>query len=223
MTAQEIAREREMTQLVNKYKPLIEKITYQQWNNMTQRQKEVFGPDDIRSYALEGFALAINNYDPSRSKMTFMQYAAFSMRNNCLTYINEDSRTIKISLYNQQKLKESGQSTIITTSIENIIPSTDDEVESDRFAFLGFNEHFEDGGNPIDRLVDDIKDNFDEDTCNMFFGFYGLDGHEDEKGIDIAKKYHVSNATVTIRIKKVISYIQKNEDLIYIIINYTNI
>lgn len=202
----------ELNSMVNQYKPLIEKIVNQQWNSMTPRQQETLEKDDIRGYALEGFARALNDYDDKRSKMTFKQYVAFTMKNNCLTGINEDSRTIKVSFYNQGKLKDKNQSTILTTSIERIIPNSDDDTAQDHFSFLGIDNENE-IENPIDVLVDYVKRRFDSKTNDMFLSFYGLDGRKDEKGKDIAARYNVSSASVSLRIKNVIDDIKENKQI----------
>lgn len=200
-------------ELLVQYDPLIEKIVWQQWRSLTDRQREVLERADIKSYAYEGFLYAIHSYDVNRSKMDFSQYAAFAIKNKCMDGINEDSRTIQISYYNQQKLKDSGFSTILTTSLEKIIPNTDSEVNSDRYSFLGAEDNFQHGGHPLAQLVEAIKEKFDPSTADMFISYYGLSDKDEEKGIDIAKRYNVSNATVTTRIQKVLAYIHTDGEL----------
>ena len=200
-------------ELLVQYTPLIEKISRQQWDGLTDRQREVLEYQDIRSYAMEGFILAVRSYDVNKSSMDFCQYAAFGIKNSCLNNINEDSRTIKISYYYQQKLKDQGFSTIMTTSLQNVIPNADQEVDSDRYSFLGREDNALEGGHPLVQLVDAIQEHFDKDTANIFIDFYGLGTKEDVKGIDLASQYGVSNATITARIQKVIKWIRKDKEL----------
>ena len=200
-------------ELLEQYNPLIEKITNQQWSGLTDRQREILEYQDVKSYALEGFIMAVRSYDVNKSSMDFCQYAAFGIKNACMNNINEDSRTIKISYYYQQKLKEQGYSTIMTTSLNKIIPNTDSDVDSDRYAFLGREDNDLNGGHPLIQLVNAIKENFDKDTATIFIDYYGLGDKDDVKGIDLAKKYAVSNATITSRLKKVIDWIRKDKEL----------
>lgn len=215
MTAQEIAEERKMTQVVKQYLPLVEKIVNQLWSTLSDRQKEIFDRDDLRSCALEGLVLAIRNFDPNRSNMTFQQYLAYGIRNSCLTGINEYSRTIKISYYEQQKRKGAGESLLLTKSINNILSKgNDDDDETDHLEFLGVSNDFECGEHPIDTLVRAIKEKFDPSYADIFFSIYGLDGHDELKGIELAKKYNVSNATITVRVQKVITFIKEDDSLL---------
>ena len=66
----------EKNQLVLQYEPLINKLVNQFFKNVQCSW------DDLKSYAYEGFALAIQKYDSSCSTMNFTQYAAFAIRNN---------------------------------------------------------------------------------------------------------------------------------------------
>lgn len=219
MTAQDRKIRQEQNELVKQYENLIQKITFQVWHQLTDRQKAFCQLEDVRSYALEGFAEAIRDYDPKKSSMTFKQYLAYAMRNSCLDWINEESRTIKITYYEQQKLKEENKSTIISSYIDDLIPASngDDDVDEDYLACLGSNSGFENGEHPIKTLIDAIKKKFDPTYTDIFFSTYGLDGHKEMKGIELAKKYHVSNATITIRVQKVISFIRDNKDLMSVL------
>lgn len=210
--AQELQAKTE-EELLNQYNNLIEKIAYQQWNGLSDRQREVLEYQDIRSYAQEGFLNAIRSYDASKSNMDFCQYAAFGIKNACMNNINEDSRTIKISYYYQQKLKDGGFSTILTTSLSNIIPNADSDVDTDRYSFLGREDNDLNGGHPLVQLVSAINEHFDKDTASIFIDYYGLGDKEDVKGMDLAKKYSVSNATITYKIKKVIDWVRKDKEL----------
>jgi hypothetical protein len=87
--------ETEKNELVKQYEPLINKISGQFFESVHCSW------EDLKSYAYEGFAIAIQKYDETRSSMNFTQYAAFSIRNNILTSINNELRTVKMSDYNQ--------------------------------------------------------------------------------------------------------------------------
>ena len=71
---------KQKAELVVQYEPLINKLTAQFFH------KVQYNWDDLKSYAYEGFALALNKYDSERSEMSFMSFAAYEMRNNIMGY-----------------------------------------------------------------------------------------------------------------------------------------
>jgi DNA-directed RNA polymerase specialized sigma subunit len=84
----------EKNQLVEQYEPLMNKLVAQFINDNVKCSWE-----DLKSYAYEGFALAIQKYDETRSSMNFTQYAAYYIRNNILLSLNNELRTVKLSAY----------------------------------------------------------------------------------------------------------------------------
>ena len=87
---------------VQQYAPLVYKITKQFVNSV----KMPWG--DISSMAWEGLILAFKRYDPERSNMTFVQFAAYSIRNNILSSIDYELRTVRMSAYAQKKANDMG-------------------------------------------------------------------------------------------------------------------
>ena len=112
----------EKNALVQQYEPLINKIT-KQYSDKVKASWE-----DIKSMANEGFAIAINTYDSTRSKMTFAQFAGFAIRNNILTSLNNELRTVKLSAYAQKKAIEKGDAVFNSVSIEANWDSDSDHV-----------------------------------------------------------------------------------------------
>ena len=102
----------EKNALVQQYEPLINKIT-KQYSDKVKASWE-----DLKSMAYEGFAIAINTYDSARSSMTFAQFAGFAIRNNILTSLNNELRTVKLSAYAQKKAVEKGNAVFNSVSIE---------------------------------------------------------------------------------------------------------
>ena len=86
----------ERNNLVRDYEPLINKLTKQFVDKVHYPWAE------IKSMAYEGLAIAMSTYDPERSKMTFTQFAGFAIRNNILTSLDNELRTIKMSAYAQK-------------------------------------------------------------------------------------------------------------------------
>ena len=53
----------------------------------------------------------------------------------------------------------------------------------------------------------------------MFYMSFGLNGYEETKGKDIAIEFGVSEGLVSQKIKKIIQYIRKDEELCEILAN----
>lgn len=187
-------------ELAKKYLPLVKKISNQMFAKCSLEYEEIEG------YAWEGFVLAMNKYDSSKSDMSFKSYAAYGIRNAILNGINESSRTVSISYYNQKKLKEKGEEIPSSVSLNLHFEN------EDHLANLGFEDDFilED---PWKLLIEKLKNNFDKDHVDIFCATYGLDGYEIVKGKDLAIKYGVSGCLITKRLKKMIKFIKNDPEL----------
>ena len=86
--------------LVQEYEPLVNKLTKQFVDKVHYPWAE------IKSMAYEGLAIALHTYDPQRSKMTFTQFAGFAIRNNILTCLDNEIRTIPICVVNRYCIEE---------------------------------------------------------------------------------------------------------------------
>lgn len=208
----------EKNELVKQYEPLIAKLVNQFFS------KGATTWDQLKSMAYEGFALAINNYDDERSKMSFTQYAAFSIRNNILNGLNNELRTVKLSAYAQQKCKEwygeeSKAATFNTTSLSAIERNIYDDSSHGRDMHsreykLGVytNALFADG-DVYEYLYSRIESQFPESTYNLFYHTFGLKDFEEMKGVDLAKKYKTSPTTISIKVNKVVKWIREDNEL----------
>ena len=126
--------ETQKNELVEQYTPLINKLTKQFFDS----NQGMCSWSDLYSMALEGFALAISRYDKERSSMTFTQYAAYAIRNNILTCLNEETRTVKLSAYAQKVVIANGGTLFNTVSIDQ--PITNDEDTKPRDIVMGMYE-----------------------------------------------------------------------------------
>lgn len=190
----------ERNELAKKYLPLVKKISNQFLNSSPLEY------DEIEGFAWEGFVLAMNKYDPTKSSMSFTSYAAFGIKNAIMNGINSTGQTISVSLYNRKKMTEKGE--IIPTSV-----SLEKNFENeDHLLSLGFEDDavFD---NPWKVMLDKIKSNFDEEHVDIFCSVYGLDGHDVEKGKDIAARLGISGCLVTKRTKKIIEFIKNDKCL----------
>lgn len=210
--------ELEKNQITKQYERLVNKIINQFF------QKGVASWNILNSMAWEGFALALNNYDETRSKMNFTQYAGFSIRNNILSCLNEELRTVKLSAYAQQKTKEwYGESaTFNTISLEKICGNNSQESNSEysdnrsgksEFKY-GLYEHdkFSDG-DVFEYMYRRLEDKFNQLECDIFYYSFGLKDYNTLKGIEIAKKFNISPSAVSVKVKKITEYIKKDTEL----------
>ena len=208
--------QQEKEALVNQYEPLINKLT----NQFVSKVKVDW--DSVKSMAYEGFVLAMINYDNERSKLSFKQFAGWSIRNNILSSLDKELRTVSMSAYAQKKAQECGEATFNSVSL-SVISGDDSEYDdngSRKEMKYGCYERdkFSDG-DTFEYLYGRLEEKFSERECEMFYRSFGLKGFDDEKGKDIAKRFGVSEGLVSQKIKKMIMYIRGDEDLVEMMAN----
>lgn len=199
--------EREKNEFVKQYEPLVNKLT-KQFTSKISVEWSI-----IRSMALEGLVLAMNSYDETRSEMTFTQYAAFRIRNNILTCLDDELRTVKLSNYAQKKAKESGEALFNTVSIDHSVIDDDDSMKPREIVMGMYEPARFDDGDVYEYLYTRIQAQFPERDCKIFYKSFGLHGEDDMKGKDIAKEFNISEGLVSQKIKKIIEWIRKDTDL----------
>lgn len=207
----------EKNALVQQYEPLINKIT-KQYSDKVKASWE-----DLKSMAYEGFAIAINTYDPERSSMTFKQFAGFAIRNNILTGLNNELRTVKLSAYAQKKAVERGDAVFNSVSFD-----TDWSIgDENRNVGIKWRKEYDklsqeakfDDGDIFETLYSKLEENLPLRDCEIFYRTFGLKDFEEEKGKDIAVYFGISRALVSIKLKSVIQFIQKDEELVEVLSN----
>lgn len=204
-------------ELVEQYTPLINKLTKQFFDS----NHRLCNWNDIYSMAMEGFALAISNYDETRSTMTFTQYAAYSIRNNILTCLNEETRTVKLSAYAQKVVVANGGTTFNTLSIDRPVPTDEDRKPREIVMGMYEDEKFS-NGDVFEYLYSRLEDQFNRRDRDMFYKIFGLHGYDETHNKDIAKEYGVSEGLVSQRVKKVINWIKQDKDLCEVLSSLIN-
>lgn len=208
---------REKNKLVAQYEPLVNKLT-------KQFVDKVHAPwDDIKSYAYEGLAIAMNTYDADKSSMTFTQFAGFAIRNNILTSLNNELRTVKLSAYAQKKAIDSGEAVFNTVSIEgDWTPGNDNgytgTLKTKEWMQLKTDAIFADG-DIFETLYCTLEDNFSARDCEIFYMTFGLKDYDVIKGKDIAVHFNISKSSVSIKVNNIIEFIRKDNDLMEILSN----
>ena len=197
----------EKNKLAIQYEPLVNKLV-NQWH-----KKGLTTWDQLKSMAYEGLALAINTYDDEKSKMNFMQYASFAIRNNILTSLDNELRTVKLSNYAQKKVTERGESLFNTVSIDVSIRADEDkrnpqEIRLNMFTGAKFSD-----GDVFSYIYTRLETTFSEKDCVIFYKVFGLKGYDEMKGKDIAREFGVSEGLISQKIKRITTWIRKDNEL----------
>lgn len=210
----------ELNEIVKQYEALVNKLTKQFVDKMPVAW------NDVKSMAYEGLAIAINSYDEERSDMSFAQYAGFAIRNNILTSLNNELRTVKLSAYAQKKCETSGDAVFNTVSLDVFTSekqnSTDNIISGvpkhNDWSNLSTSDKWSDG-DIFETLYSKLEEHFPSRDCEIFYMTFGLKEYNETKGKDIAEYFGISRSLVSIKVKSIISFIQKDNDLVEILGN----
>ena len=197
----------EKNKLAVQYEPLVNKLV-NQWY-----KKGITSWDQLKSMAYEGLALAINTYDDERSKMNFMQFAAFAIRNNILTALDNELRTVKLSNYAQKKVSERGEALFNTVSIDVRIRQDEDRRTPQELRLNMYTNAKFDDGDVFSYIYARLETTFSEKDCIIFYKVFGLKGWDETKGKDVAKEYGISEGLVSQKIKKITSWIRRDNEM----------
>lgn len=198
--------DKQKNELTKQYEPLINKLTSQFYQTVQMDW------DSIKSMAYEGFALALNKYDESKSSMSFMSFAAFEMRNNIMTCLTEESRTVKLPFEEQKRRKERGETLFTSVSIDRSIRDEDDIKPREIVMGMYVPAKFDDG-DVFKYLYERLEEKFPQRECDMFYMTFGLKGYEETANQDIAKRFGVSEGLVSQKKRKIIDWIKTDRDL----------
>lgn len=199
--------------LAIQFEPLVNKIVGQQYRILKADW------DVLKSMAYEGLADAMNKYDPTRSKMTFTQYAAFAMLNSIRNSSSTELHVVAMTSYMQNKVRngEIPGSTFETMSIDSCVRADTDERPSNEAQYGLFEQASFEDGDIIKTLCDDLKTNCNATDVYCFMHYYGLLDCPETPVKDLADTFGVTSGRISQRIKKVEKYIKSNEDLLDIL------
>ena len=68
-------------------------------------------------------------------------------------------------------------------------------------------------GDIFEYLCYRLERRFQKRDCEIFYKTFGINGYDDMQCQEIAKEYNVSNGLISQKIKKMIEFIRKDEDL----------
>lgn len=156
---------------------------------------------ELISAALQGLTDAMNDWrkndkDDSKS-VPFKTYAAYRIKQQILNDINSLSYTMKTNWY---AVKKAGSTLLNSISLDGFSNDNEDEFKQDRFAALGFEDpNYNLTKNEEEQWQDlykIIEKTFKQRDINVFYRYFGLNGHQREKGKDIAKSLGISPSLV---------------------------
>lgn len=154
---------------------------------------------ELMSAALHGFTNAMNDWrkeGKEDSAVPFKTYAAYRVRQQILDDINTLSYTVKTNWYGVKKMGATMLSAISLDGMAN----DDGEFKQDRLAALGAEDpNYNLSKNEEEQWADlykIIENTFKQRDIDVFYRYFGLKGHNKEKGKDIAKSLGISPSLV---------------------------
>ena len=175
------------------YMPMVHKIV----NEFVGKSR--LAKPELMSAALHGFTNAMNDWrkeGKEDSAVPFKTYAAYRVRQQILDDINTLSYTVKTNWYGVKKMGATMLSAISLDGMAN----DDGEFKQDRLAALGAEDpNYNLSKNEEEQWADlykIIENTFKQRDIDVFYRYFGLKGHNKEKGKDIAKSLGISPSLV---------------------------
>jgi len=210
--------------LVKKYQPLIHKICRQYFGKCN------FEYEELVSIANESFLYAMRTFSKKKSqngeiddnvtKYTFLKYAAQIIRFGILDTINSESRTVRIpksEINNIRKNQGQIAKTNAVSGDKQIGINNSDDGNKTVFDFIDSQEYSDQNINYNDldtlwqEIYKEIIKEFGQKIFDIWCSFYGVNNHEKLKNKELAKKYDVSNSSITYYCVKINTFLQKDK------------
>lgn len=228
----DLKTEKGRNKVVAQYTPLIHKII-RQWIG-----KSNLGVDDLLSVAYEGITYAMNKFgkrkvrdengkwvegdkDEKMAKYSFKQFAAYCIDNFIREEIKHKSHLVRVPASQQSReRKDKGHNTkTYAVSGDVGIGKNDNGNVRTLFDILDTGEN---GNKSVDNedleklwkgVYKKLEDNFKERDLEIFYSLFGLNGHKQIKGKELAKKYGIGESAITPIKKKIIKFIKDDSTL----------
>lgn len=224
----DLVSDRGRAAVVKQYTPLMNKLANQ------YAGKSSLGKPELMSAAMMGLVKAMNDYrknekevlagetaDKEETKkmhrLTFQQYAAYRMQQQILHDINWYSRTVRIPGRTQNRHKDDENFGVKTQSIDKLIGGDpDSESIADRMKELAVDPaKFEldtaktEADAAMKSIYKMIEDRFNMQKAAVFYSTFGLNGYDMERQTDIAKKFGLSTANVSMINKRIAKFLKE--------------
>ena len=185
------------------YMPMIYKIV----NQFVGKSK--LSKPELISAALEGFTLAMNEWDRSKG-VPFKTYSGTRIRQRILNDMDEYSHSLSgTSWYSTSKGYNAD-----AFSLDSMIGYNDDgEFKQDRLAALGTTDdnYSEISEKDWQRIYDLLEKKFSQRDIVIFYRFFGLNGYQKVKSKELAKEFGWSEGNIRNSvINKMINYLRKD-------------
>jgi RNA polymerase sigma factor (sigma-70 family) len=175
------------------YMPMIHKIV----NEFVGKSR--LDKPELMSAAMIGFTDAMNDWrkdGKEENSVPFKTYAAYRVRQQILNDINTLSYTVKTNWYGVKKM---GAGMLSAVSLDGF-KDDEGEFKQDHLAIMGQ----EDPNYNLSKSEEDnwaelykiIENTFKQRDIDVFYRYFGLKGHNKEKGKDIARSLGISPALV---------------------------
>lgn len=175
------------------YMPMIHKIV----NDFVGKSR--LDKPELMSAAMIGFTDAMNDWrkdGKEENSVPFKTYAAYRVRQQILNDINTLSYTVKTNWYGVKKM---GAGMLSAVSLDGF-KDAEGEFKQDHLAVMGQ----EDPNYNLSKSEEDnwaelykiIERTFKQRDIDVFYRYFGLKGHNKEKGKDIARSLGISPALV---------------------------
>lgn len=199
------------------YRPLVFKVANQIASKSGARLEDCISAGNV------GLVYAIDNYKEGQTQ-TFTQYSAYMIRFFILNDLNDNAHTIRVNRDQQKALQSRGMSVNLTRSLDAEIPNSDGETTLQRYV-KGDDESTvymsvdPDEDSRWNELIEKLGRVFSKRDMDIFCSTFGLQGRDEVKGKDLAKKYGVSAAAVTQVRNKIINFLKKDKEMQEILVS----
>ena len=214
---------------VKQYMPLIQKIVHQYEN------KSSFSREELLSSALEGFTLAMNDYQSpdenyidtgdatdmdtaeavKQKGQTFKQYAAYRIKYKILDDMNNLSRTVRLPKGQIKKNAETNPSANFNSQSIDIMMSDDPDAvsQADRMKELSVapEKVSPDEEKSWKKIFAIIDQKFTVKQASIFYKVFGLNGFEKKTGVEVAKELGCTKAYISKVVKQVTTFLRDDQ------------
>lgn len=150
--------------------------------------------------------------------LTFRQYAGWRIRNQILSDINDYSRTVRISSYTYQKLRDEGRvSDTFVASLDQMASGDSEEGKNtDRIPELGegpevFKPDTSGEEKKFKELYKIIDERFPMKKASIFYRIFGINGYKQASARTIGAEMGLSEIRVSQIKKEIILYLKTNK------------
>lgn len=159
----------------------------------------------------------VGKEEKKKKEQTFLQYAAYMIKFYILNEISHASRTVRMSRNAVKAAMADDKTSYNFVSIDKSVSKEGEggagilDLIPDLNTNPNWNIDFEEDKS-WKKIYDSLSKVFSARDMNVFYKFFGLNGHEKKKGKDLAKEINVSAPSITHIVSKIIKYMSTSKD-----------